>query len=96
MRLANMNPDRAISLFKVAYGITMEALVADLVAADPLLREYLDHIGGPNREDFRGKGLLGGLTFDVTTEKGVGAHKDPDKRPTYGENSIVVPYQPPW
>lgn len=95
-QLANVAPEAALRLFQMAYGITVEALVADLVSADPLLSEFIDHVGGPSREDFRGKGLLDGQTFEVTTRAAVESHKDPEKRPTYGENLLVLPYDPPW
>ena len=95
LNIANSDPEKAVGLFKIAYGQTVEALVADLISNDPLLSQYLEKLGGANKEDFRGIGLLQGLVFDITTVGGVAAHKDPEKRP-YGENLIVIPYKPPW
>jgi hypothetical protein len=88
----------AIRLLKLAYGITVEKLVADAIRSNPYLSQYLDYVAGPNRADFYGKKgtVLGGFLFDVTTRADVRRHTDPNLRPRYGENLITVPYQPPW
>jgi hypothetical protein len=88
----------AIRLLKLAYGITVEKLVADAIRSNAFLSQYLDYVGGPNRADFYGKKgtVLGGFLFDVTTKADVKRHTDPNLRPRYGENLITVPYHPPW
>jgi hypothetical protein len=88
----------AIRLLKLAYGITVEKLVADAIRSNPYLSQYLDYVAGPNRADFYGKKgtMLGGFLFDVTTKADVKRHTDPNLRPRYGENLITVPYHPPW
>ena len=58
LNIANSDPEKAVGLFKIAYGQTVEALVADLISNDPLLSQYLEKLGGANKEDFRGIGLL--------------------------------------
>jgi hypothetical protein len=95
-RLANSDPDKAISLFKLAYGQTLEAMVAETVENHPFLSQYLEHLGGANQEDFKGLGSQQGLRIDITTVYDVEPHKDPEQRPTYGENLVVIPYVPPW
>ncbi len=88
----------AVRLLKLAYGIAVEKFVADAVRQNPFLNEYLDYVAGPSRADFYGKKgtIMGGLTFDVTTQRDIPAHTDPNRRPRYGENVIPIPYLPPW
>jgi RHS repeat-associated protein len=77
-------------LAKVHYGNAVERLVAQEIRASPSLRRLFEHLGGPNRPDFRGIGDAQGLYFDITTTKQVIPHF---KRP-YGDNLIVTPYEP--
>jgi hypothetical protein len=86
----------AIRLLKLAYGITVEKLVAEVALRDPFLSSVLDYVAGPNRADFYGKGFMRGLNFDVTTRRDRDRHTDPNLRPRYGENLITITYHPPW
>jgi hypothetical protein len=88
----------AIALLKLAYGIALEKLVADVIKQDSYLSQYLKYVAGPRRADFEGIAgtVMEHLNIDVTTQRDTDPHKDPEKRPTYGENLIVIPYLPPW
>jgi RHS repeat-associated protein len=76
---------------RIAYGNTLEKLVAESIAADPRTAPYFRYVAGPNNPDWYGQGPLQGLLFDVTTEASVAAHLNPEVR-WYGENLVVHTY----
>lgn len=50
------------------------------------------HVGGPSRPDFVGRGLIGGVNFDITTPAQVNAHL---VRPNYGPGLRFGVYERP-
>jgi hypothetical protein len=91
MRIAEYNPGLALALYYMAYGKTLERIVAENVARDPSLAPYLKYTADlPNSPDFIGQYELGGLLFDITTPRDVMRHLT--RR--YGENMIILPYEP--
>jgi hypothetical protein len=70
-------------LSRIMYGNGVERIVATEAEALGIA----EHLGGPNRADFRAAERL----FDVTTEKAIPAHL----RRAYGPRLNILPYHTP-
>jgi hypothetical protein len=84
----------AILLLQLAYGNTLERIVAEAVFLDEVLDKYFKYLAGPNNPDFYGyRRPVISLNIDITTERDAANHLDPKKRPRYGENLLVIVYR---
>ncbi|MBC7358733.1 MAG: DUF4157 domain-containing protein [Desulfacinum sp.] len=85
--------------FAAAYGRGLERAVERAIRTDPLLNQFIEHIGTrtgvavrpPGRPDFRGRPgtEFEGWVIDLTTAAGRRAHYER----YYGENMLVLPYE---
>jgi RHS repeat-associated protein len=75
---------------RMGYGKAVERLVRDTIE-DSFLTNMFEHVGGPNKSDFIGRGIFTGLQFDITTPAAVASHM---ARP-YGQELIILPYNRP-
>ena len=83
---------RSYGLAFKQYGNAVERLVAIEIEADPMLDSLYTHIGGANKPDFIGKGIFGGMNFDITTPRQIDAHL---ARPNYGPGLKIITYDRP-
>jgi RHS repeat-associated protein len=76
---------------RMNYGKAVERGTADVIDDSRILGDLFEHVGGPGKPDFIGKGLFKGLNFDVTTKAAIPAHQI---RP-YGPGLIFSTYSRP-
>jgi len=94
--LANSNdPWTGFKLLKIAFGRTVEEMVANRIVVDPELDDAIDREGGANKPDFRGNPLspLRDFTFDVTTFDDLKRHMARKENPAYGRYLIGIGYE---
>jgi hypothetical protein len=74
------------------YGNALERMVAERVQESRILGRLYEHVGGPSKPDFIGRGIFKGLNLDITTPGSVRAHL---ARPGYGAGLLISKYQRP-
>jgi RHS repeat-associated protein len=81
-------------LARIAYGKTLEKMVAEDLKKDPRTRPYFEYVSefsGAYKPDFVGHGPLEGVSFDITTVDAIKAHR---ARP-YGKELVLHVYRRP-
>jgi RHS repeat-associated protein len=77
----------------MSYGNAVERIVAEKIENDQLMDQLFQHVGGPNRPDFIGRGPYTGLRFDITTPRGAASKPTrpywPMLVPTYNRPSSI-------
>ena len=83
---------KSVGVARMQYGNAVERLAAKEIRTTPELRSIFEHVGGPRKPDFIGKGAFERMNFDITTPGQVQAHLN---RPGYGPGLNVVTYERP-
>jgi hypothetical protein len=105
----NMNPNRwkriaelrtkqpwvAFSLLKMAFGFTIEEMVAGRIMGDAEMDDAIDRVGGGGKPDFRGSpiGPLDEFSLEITTLDDLDPHLARKDNPEYGKYLLVFTYE---